>query len=59
MPLVIDGVRICNREAYLEHKKLQRELILKSRFVRGGNPEYRKECSELKKKIEINKSSLK
>lgn len=56
MPIYIDGVRINNREAWLEHKKLRRELILNSRLVRGGYPEYRKECIEIKKKIEVNKA---
>ena len=54
MPIYIDGVRINNREAWLEHKKQRRELILNSRLVRGGYPEYRKECIEIKKKIEVN-----
>ena len=49
MPIYIDGKRINNRTAWLEHKKLRRELILNSRLVRGGHPEYRKECAELKK----------
>ena len=51
MPIYIDGVRINNREAWLEHKKLRRELILNSRLVRGGYPEYRKECIELNKAV--------
>ena len=51
MPIYIDGVRINDREAWLEHKKLRRELILNSRLVRGGP----KDCAELKKKIELNK----
>lgn len=55
MPIYIDGVRIHDRAAWLEHKKLKRELILSSRLVRGGNPEYRKDCAELRKKIELNK----
>lgn len=55
MPLYVDGVRIKDRAAWLEHKKLKRELILSTRLVRGGHPEYRKECLEIKKKIEINK----
>jgi hypothetical protein len=55
MPIYIDGVCIHDRAAWLEHKKLKRELILNSRLVRGGYPEYRKECLELKKKIEVNK----
>jgi len=46
MPIYIDGVRINDREAWLEHKKLRRELILNSRLVRGG---YRKDCAELNK----------
>ena len=55
MPIYIDGVRVCDRAAWLEHKKLKRELILGTRLVRGGHPEYRKECAEIKKKIQINK----
>ena len=55
MPLYIDGVRITNRAAWLEHKRLTRELILASRLVRGGYPEYRKEFSDLKKQIDLNK----
>ena len=45
MPIYIDGKRIYNRAAWLEHKKLVRELILYSRFVKGGHP-------EIKQKIE-------
>ena len=55
MPIYIEGKRINDRAAWLEHKKLKRELILTSRLVRGGHPEYRKECTELKQKIELNK----
>ena len=59
MPLYIDGVRINDRETWLEHKKLKRELILNTRFVRGGNIGYNKECAEIKKKIALNKWSAK
>lgn len=47
--LSVDGVYIHDRAAWLEHKKLKRELIPSSRLVRGGNSEYRKHCAELNK----------
>jgi len=53
MPIYIDGLRIKDRTAWLEHKKLKRELILNTSLVRGGHPEHRKERLELKKKIEV------
>lgn len=55
MPLYIGKTRVYDREAYTNHKKLIRELTQAQRFVRGGHPEYKKTCQELKKQIEINK----
>ena len=55
MPLYIDDTRVKNKQIYDETQKLKAEVTMYTRYVRGGYPEYRKQISELKKKIEINK----
>lgn len=55
MPLYIGKTRVYDKEVYINHKKLKEELTQAQRFVRGGHPEYKKTCQEIRKKIEINK----
>lgn len=53
--MYIDGTRVKNKQLYNETQKLKAELTMYRHYVRGGHPEYRKQISEIKKQIEINK----
>lgn len=46
MNLCIDGVHFHNRAAWLEHKKLKRDVKTSSYLVRKGNPDYKKKKQE-------------